>query len=211
MIIQLELEISLTLNVLFVLHSLGCQIYGFVGVFSGTSSICMLAAVAFERYHAITRPFQPAKKLTHFWAYKIILFIWLYSLIFASLPLLTGVAKYAPEGYLISCGLDYLSDNTGTGIFILSYFVGAWVAPLVLIVFCYTSIIRTAFRFGIDNQSAELPARDGQQRHRWSDLLVGLFPIEVEADQVGTGTDETCSIASTTYQWQRSKIKFQII
>ena len=67
--------------------------------------------------------------------------IWLYSAIFAGLPFF-GIGKYVPEGYLTSCSFDYLSDDSTTRIFIAVFFVGAWVLPLAVILFCYLAIAR---------------------------------------------------------------------
>ena len=47
-----------------------------------------------------------------------------------------------PEGYLTGCSFNYLSDDFTTKIFILAFFIGAWVVPLSIIVYSYTSIIR---------------------------------------------------------------------
>jgi len=66
---------------------------------------------------------------------------WIYSLVFASLPFF-GVGKYVPEGYLTGCSFDYLSKDMTTKIFILVFFIGAWVVPLSIIMYSYSSIIR---------------------------------------------------------------------
>lgn len=104
-----------------------------------------LAAIAFERYLVISRPLKMDKKPTRCWSYITCLLIWLYSAVFAGLPLL-GVGKYVPEGYLTSCSFDYLDTESTNRIFILSYFFGAWVFPLAVIVVCYAVIIQAVVR-----------------------------------------------------------------
>jgi len=61
---------------------------------------------------------------------------------FASLPLF-GVGKYAPEGYLTGCSFDYLSSDLTTKIFVLVFFIAAWMVPLSIIIYSYSSIMRT--------------------------------------------------------------------
>ena len=99
-----------------------------------------LSAVAIDRYLVISRPLDLAKKPTRTHAYITVLLIWIYSAVFASMPLL-GFGKYVPEGYLTSCSFDYLSDDVGTRIFILVFFIAAWLVPLSVIAYCYTAII----------------------------------------------------------------------
>ena len=96
----------------------------------------------FCRYLVINQPFNVGRKPTCRWAYFMSLSAWLYSAIFASLPLF-GVGKYVPEGFLTGCSFDYLSDDLTTRIFILVFFVGAWIVPMIIIFFSYLSIIRT--------------------------------------------------------------------
>ena len=100
-----------------------------------------LSAVAIDRYVVISRPLDLAKKPTRTHAYISVLLIWIYSAVFASMPLL-GFGKYVPEGYLTSCSFDYLSDDVGTRIFILVFFFGAWLIPMIINVCSYVSIIR---------------------------------------------------------------------
>ena len=118
--------------------------YGFVSGWSGTSSIMSLTAVALDRYLVISRPLDLAKKPTRFRAYVTVLFIWIYSAVFASMPLF-GFGKFVPEGYLTSCSFDYLSDDVGTRIFILVFFIAAWLVPLSVIAYCYTAIISAVY------------------------------------------------------------------
>lgn len=122
----------------------GCRAYGFLSGFSGTSSILTLAAVAIDRYLVISRPLDLAKKPTRSWAYVTIGLIWMYSATFAALPLF-GAGKYVPEGYLTSCSFDYLSEDIQTRIFILVFFIAAWVCPLAVIAYCYAAIVQAVY------------------------------------------------------------------
>lgn len=52
-----------------------------------------------------------------------------------------GFGKFTYEGYLTSCGFDYLSDDKKTKNFILIFFFLAWVGPFCIISFSYISIV----------------------------------------------------------------------
>ncbi|KAI9549944.1 hypothetical protein GHT06_005214 [Daphnia sinensis] len=150
----------------------GCKAYGFLSGFSGTSTILTLAAVAVDRYLVISRPLELGKKPTRSWSYVTIGLIWFYSATFASLPFL-GAGKYVPEGYLTSCSFDYLSDDIGTRIFILIFFIAAWVCPLAAIIFCYAAIIRAVYyvRQNVTRGASDLGVE--KQRHRRSPSPIG--------------------------------------
>jgi len=55
---------------------------------------------------------------------------------------LFGVGKYVPEGYLTSCSFDYLSDDWSTRIFILVFFIMAWIVPISIIIASYSTVLR---------------------------------------------------------------------
>ncbi|KAJ8952675.1 hypothetical protein NQ318_020990 [Aromia moschata] len=104
-----------------------CRMYGFIGGLSGTVSIITLSAISFDRYCVIKFPLHQSYSGLRL---KICLVIvWVYGIVFSVIPVLDiGLGKYTYEGYLISCSFDYLTT--------------AWVIPLVLIIFCYSSIIK---------------------------------------------------------------------
>ncbi len=93
------------------------------------------------RYLVISRPLNIGGKPTRRWAYLMSLSAWLYSAAFACLPFF-GVGKYVPEGYLTGCSFDYLSNDLASKMFILVFFFGAWMIPMIISVYCYVSIIR---------------------------------------------------------------------
>ncbi|KAK4881994.1 hypothetical protein RN001_005313 [Aquatica leii] len=122
-----------------VLGSVGCRIYGFVGGLSGTLSICTLAAISLNRYYVIKFPLN--MRFTSTRSKLCIIIAWIYSVIFASIPLFDSpLGSYVPEGYLTSCSFDYLSPVAEVKIFILIFFVAAWAVPFTMITFCYIHI-----------------------------------------------------------------------
>jgi len=96
------------------------------------------------RYFIITWPEkgeneQQKKSLIR--SYLTVIIIWIYSGIIASMPLF-GVGKYVPEGYLTSCSFDYLSNDWPTRIFILVFFIMAWIVPISIIIASYSTVLR---------------------------------------------------------------------
>lgn len=68
-------------------------------------------------------------------------FVWLYSFAFALMPALNiGFSKYSPEGFLTTCSFDYLDDRVSARVFTFCFFIGAWLIPLTIIVYCYSQI-----------------------------------------------------------------------
>lgn len=97
-----------------------------------------------DRYLVLSRPLDVSRRPTYFWVAWTIIAIWIYSFIFASLPIF-GFGKYVPEGYLTSCSFDYLADDYETKIFITVYFIAAWVTPLSMICYCYVVIVQAVY------------------------------------------------------------------
>ncbi|XP_068222976.1 uncharacterized protein [Palaemon carinicauda] len=123
---------------------IGCDVYGFIGGLTGTTSIMTLAAISLDRYLVISFPLDPFKRLSHRQVLVIIMLTWMYSFVFSVIPLvgIMGI-HYSPEGYLTSCSFDYLTTLTRTRVYIFSFFVAAWVLPLYIISFSYISIVNT--------------------------------------------------------------------
>lgn len=110
--------------------------YGFFGGLTGIVSIMTLAAIAWDRYQVIAHPLASKTKQK---TYVYVIFIWLYGLFFATLPLV-GFNRYSPEGYLTSCSFDYLSKEKKDKVTVLVLFTAAWVVPFIIITTCYVKI-----------------------------------------------------------------------
>ena len=123
----------------------GCDVYGFMTGMNGTVSIMTLSAVAIDRFLVLSRPLDVNRRPTYRRIFASIVGVWLYSLFFAILPFV-GIGKYVPEGFLTSCSYDYLDEGLINKIYILSFFVGAWVVPLAITAFCYIAIIRAVYQ-----------------------------------------------------------------
>uniref|UniRef100_A0A336LAP2 CSON005853 protein n=1 Tax=Culicoides sonorensis TaxID=179676 RepID=A0A336LAP2_CULSO len=122
---------------------LACRLYGFLGGLTGTASIATLTCISIDRYNVVVYPLNPLRSTTKMRSRIMIAGIWIYSLIFSVVPFLDiGYSKYVPEGFLTACSFEYLSPSKDAKIFMFTYFVFAWVVPLLLIVFCYFYILR---------------------------------------------------------------------
>jgi len=110
-----------------------------MGGISGTCAIMTISAISLERYKYISNPLSP--RLTMKQASFQVICIWIYSGILATPPLFNILNKYVPEGYLISCSFDYLSKDLYSRIYIFIFTIGAYVLPLIVIVYCYIGIM----------------------------------------------------------------------
>lgn len=128
--------------ILFDFLYLGCNLYGFFGGFSGTNSIITLAIISFDRLDAVRKPLVTKEKHTKKRALKLVLCSWTYSAIFPIVLFFDfkGLGKFAPDGYLTSCGLDYLTQKFISKIFILIYAFAAYFIPLSVIFICYCRV-----------------------------------------------------------------------
>ncbi|KAF8793839.1 Opsin like protein [Argiope bruennichi] len=124
-----------------------CTYYGLIGGLSGTSAIMTIAMMALERFICVSRPLDPASRMTKHRALLIVAGIWVYSGTFSFMPLF-GINAYVPEGFLTSCSFDYLTEEIESQIFVYSFFVAAWCIPMVIVCRCYIGIVKSVW----DNQ-----------------------------------------------------------
>ena len=132
---------------------IGCSIYGFLGGLTGTSAILSITAISLERFYVITFPLK--EKLTRKQSYGVICFIWSYALLFSSIPLLEIHSRYVPEGFLTACSFDYLDKKLESRIFILIFFVAAFVIPLTCIITSYIGIVCVIKKSGFNDPSSD--------------------------------------------------------
>nr|AKG27054.1 opsin [Dugesia japonica] len=120
---------------------LTCEIYGFIGGLFGFISINTMALISLDRYFVIAQPFQTMKSLTIKRAIIMLVFVWLYSLIWSTPPFF-GYGNYVPEGFQTSCTFDYLTQSKGNVIFNIGMYIGNFVIPVGIIIFCYYQIVK---------------------------------------------------------------------
>ncbi|XP_021037996.1 RPE-retinal G protein-coupled receptor isoform X3 [Mus caroli] len=109
----------------------GCQVHGFQGFATALASICGSAAIAWGRYHH----YCTRRQLAWDTAIPLVLFVWLSSAFWASLPLMGwGHYDYEPVG--TCCTLDY---SRGDRNFISFLFTMAFFNFLVPLFITHTS------------------------------------------------------------------------
>lgn len=160
---------------------LGCQIHGFVGGLSGTVSICTMSAISFDRYYVIKYPLN--MEFTKLRAKLCVLAAWVYGAIFSGIPLLKlDLGSYVPEGYLTSCSYDYLSTSNNAKIFIFVFFIAAWLAPFLLISFCYFyifKVVKTTKKLDNKRHSVESARHMKEEQRRRQDYKLAMIVLLV--------------------------------
>ncbi|XP_053316005.1 opsin-5-like [Spea bombifrons] len=118
-----------------------CLYYALMGFLFGVSSMMTLTAMAVIRYLVTSSPICNRNRIKKNAMYIVITCIWLYSLLWAVLPLL-GWGHYGPEPFGISCTIAWNEfQNTSNGFsFIVSMFALCTVTPAITIITCYAKI-----------------------------------------------------------------------
>lgn len=127
-------------NETWVFGPLACEVYGMFGSLFGCVSIWTMTMIAFDRYNVIVNGIS-AEPMTSKGAMIRIFGVWFSSLVWTLAPLF-GWNRYVPEGNMSACGTDYLTDSFSSRSYILLYSVFVYFAPLFLIIFSYTFILK---------------------------------------------------------------------
>nr|QWV42616.1 ultraviolet sensitive opsin [Sibinia setosa] len=121
----------------------GCQIFAGMGSMTGIGAGMTNAAIAYDRYTTITRPFDG--KLTRTKAMFIILFIWFYTVPWTVMPMMEIWGRFAPEGFLTTCSFDYLTRTFDNRLFVGAIFTFSYVIPMSMIIYFYSQIVSKVF------------------------------------------------------------------
>ena len=119
-----------------------CSCYGFIVAFLSFSTMLHHATFAIER--AIVIKFSFSFSIVNKLKY-IIFGLWLFALIWSSLPLI-GWSGYAPEGGRSVCSIDWQSSDPSAVAYIWCIFVLFFLAPFITMVTAYCSIYRNVKR-----------------------------------------------------------------
>jgi len=106
-----------------------------------------LTAISLDRYNGLVHPLKSVVKNTKNRTKIWLGIIWIYGFLLSVFPLLDMNEGYAPEGILISCNLDYLSENKGNNWFVIIFYISALFTPTFVIFFCYAKIIMTVYEY----------------------------------------------------------------
>ncbi|XP_009568721.1 opsin-5 isoform X1 [Cuculus canorus] len=118
-----------------------CMYYALMGFLFGVCSMMTLCAMAVIRFLVTDSSKSNRNRITKNVVCILITSIWLYSLLWAILPLV-GWGYYGPEPFGISCTIAWSEfHNSSNGFsFILSMFLLCTVLPALTIVACYLGI-----------------------------------------------------------------------
>ncbi|KAJ8941738.1 hypothetical protein NQ318_023334, partial [Aromia moschata] len=115
-------------------YGLGCQVAGFLTVFSSHLSIFTLTVVTLERWFAITYAIYLTKRITLKLAIKILIGGWIYSMLVAALPVV-GVSNYSSTSICLPMEANEPVDKA----YLYAIIIMNGLA-FALIVFCYVQI-----------------------------------------------------------------------
>ena len=97
-------------------------------------------------------------------AFAIVALLWGMTLAW-TLPPIYGIwSRYAPEGLLTTCSIDYLTRSFKCKSYLLSIFFGLFILPLAIVTFCYVFITKLVFKrrsmFPRDDSQSSLKSGD---------------------------------------------------
>nr|AMH38608.1 opsin Rh3 [Platyeriocheir formosa] len=117
---------------------LGCDVFGLMGSYAGVGGAVTNAAIAFDRYKTIAKPFEA--KMSRSTAFLLVLAIWAYASPWSLLPLFGIWGRFVPEGFLTTCSFDYLTEDFNTRSFVGAIFIFSYIVPGAMIVYFYSQI-----------------------------------------------------------------------
>ncbi|XP_023329413.1 compound eye opsin BCRH2 [Eurytemora carolleeae] len=121
---------------------LGCRLYACAGAIFGTTSMLIVAVIAYDRYRVVTKGCT-AKRLTFSQAFLNVLLCWVYS-IAVSVPPFFGWGAYKAEGLLNTCSYDYIARDFNRMSFMVHAFLFNYFIPLIFVIFFYYKVIVSA-------------------------------------------------------------------
>ncbi|KAK7063127.1 Melanopsin [Halocaridina rubra] len=164
----------------------GCDTFALMGSYSGIAGAMTNAAIAYDRYKTIAKPFEA--KMSRGTAFMMVLGIWAYASPWCLLPLFGIWGRYVPEGFLTTCSFDYLTPDENTRTFVAAIFFFAYIVPGFFIVYFYSQIfshVRShekamraqAKKMNVDNLRSA-GSKDDQEKSaeiRIAKVCMGLF------------------------------------
>lgn len=132
----------------------GCRVHGFQGFATALASICGSAAIAWGRYHH----YCTRRQLAWDTAIPLVLFVWLSSAFWASLPLMGwGHYDYEPVG--TCCTLDYSRGDRNFISFLFTMAFFNFLVPLFITHTSYRFMEQKLSRSGHLQVNTTLPGR----------------------------------------------------
>ncbi|XP_073772223.1 opsin 6, group member a isoform X1 [Danio rerio] len=135
-----------------------CQVDGFFTLVFGLSSINTLTVISITRFIKGCHPHK-AHCITNSTVAVCVVFIWIGAFFWSAAPVL-GWGSYTDRGYG-TCEIDWVKANYSTihKSYIISIFIFCFLVPVLLMLFCYISIINTVKRGNAMNADGDLSDR----------------------------------------------------
>ncbi|KAG7327338.1 hypothetical protein KOW79_008944 [Hemibagrus wyckioides] len=135
-----------------------CQVDGFFTLLFGLGSITTLSAISVTRYIKGCYP-SKAHCITNTTVGLSILFIWISSVFWSTAPLV-GWGSYTDRGYG-TCEIDWAKANYSTihKSYIITILILCFFVPVLIMLFCYVSIINTVKRGNAMSADGDLTDR----------------------------------------------------
>ncbi|XP_033875826.2 probable G-protein coupled receptor [Acipenser ruthenus] len=123
---------------------LECQVFIFLNVCLICASILTVTAISIERYYYIVYPMRYEVKMTAGLAVAVVVFIWIKSILLASIPLLTW-PTYGIQGptNATNCSL-YWSPIDYKMVFVIIFSILCFFLPTIIIFIVYCSVYKVA-------------------------------------------------------------------
>ncbi|KAM8960533.1 opsin-3-like [Pelodytes ibericus] len=113
-----------------------CEFDGFTKLLFGLVSVFTVTVLASERYiHVVNE-----NVIDFSWSWRAITCIWIYSLVWASAPLI-GWNRYTIEVHGLGCSLNLIPSTPYENSFVLVFFFVCVIIPLDIVLYCYGTIL----------------------------------------------------------------------
>ncbi|KAL8579425.1 hypothetical protein ACOMHN_026790 [Nucella lapillus] len=144
-----------------------CQLYGSTTGIAGLVTINTLAAISYDRYTVVVRHVGPVRYISKSMTLKVILVIWLLSVLWIVLPL-AGWSHYTLEGIGTTCTFDYLTRTPLNVSYVIVLMVTNFLFPLLVILYSYARIFMSvaSVQRGLMDCSPEISIGTQRQRFR---------------------------------------------
>ncbi|XP_046572833.1 rhodopsin-like [Haliotis rubra] len=154
------------------LPPVSCQVTGFVASLTGYISINTFAAMAIDRCSVIKRTKPVTGRPSKCSKAGTVLGIWLYSGIWAALPLV-GWGQYVRYGPTV-CSFDFESKDSNNVSFIISIYVFCFTLQLLIIIMCYSSIFATVYIHDRELSKMKMILTNGREHRTVSRRILEL-------------------------------------
>lgn len=156
---------------LFISHIWTCQVDGFLTLLFGLSSINTLTVISVTRYIKGCHQYY-ARFITRSSTAAALIFIWTFSSFWSAAPLF-GWGSYRDRGYG-TCEIDWAAASRSplARSYIMAVLLAQFLVPVLVMLFCYVSIIRTVKRGHA--LSADGPISDRQRKMERDVTIVSI-------------------------------------